>query len=288
MNIHMLGHLIFISIAVLSVLYWWHRLRSVSTQTYALQEELKSYSENLERKIEEKTAEFIQLERHKFNLEKLATTGQLVAQLVHELRNPLSSIKMGLTTLQRRAVLSENDEKIVGISLREVTHLERMMKELLAYAKPEALQFVQCDMNRVMEHTLDKMDEQLKEVHCTVKTEFDGRLPLISLDMDRMCQVFTNIIMNAQQASGDNGHLVVRTGFLKDENKIRVEVRDFGKGIPPDQQSRIFEPFYSHRDGGTGLGLTVVKTIVEAHGGEVSVHSDVGKGTSMLVDLPVC
>lgn len=288
MNIYILVNVIFIIITVLSLLYCRHRNKREKEQTKALQKELKSYSGDLERKIEEKTAEFIQLERHKFNLEKLATTGQLVAQLVHELRNPLSSIKMGLTTLQRRAVLSGHDEKIVGIALREVTHLERMMKELLAYAKPEALEFVQCGMNQVLELTLEKMHEQLQETHSTVTTQFDGKLPQIRLDIDRMCQVFANIIMNAQQASGENGHLLIRSSLLKGENKIRVEVRDFGKGIPPDQQSRIFEPFFSRKEGGTGLGLTVVKTIVEAHGGIVSVQSDVGKGTSMRVDLPVC
>lgn len=256
------------------------------TERLAMQEELKNYSENLERRIEEKTAELLQLERHKFNLEKLAATGQLVAHLVHELRNPLSSIKMGITTLKRRAALADKELRIVEIALKEVTHLERMMKELLAYAKPETLKLVPCRIDSVLEQTLEKLQPRLEASHCQVISEYEKDLPSVRLDMDRMGQVFANIILNAQQASRENSRLVVRSHFIRQKKCVRVEVHDFGTGIAPDQIEHIFNPFYSRREGGTGLGLSVVKSIVEAHSGEVAVQSDMGRGTTVRVDLP--
>jgi len=256
------------------------------TERLAMQEELKNYSENLEKKVEEKTTELLRMERHRLNLEKLAATGQLVAQLVHELRNPLSSIKMGLTALRRRAVFTEKDLHVVEVALHEVTHLERMMKELLAYAKPETLQMVPYQINSVLEQTLEKLHEQLEAVHCKVTSKYGKDLPTIRMDTDRMSQVFANIILNAQQASERDGQLVIRSSFIPVKQCVRVEVLDFGKGIAPDQIEHIFNPFYSRREGGTGLGLSIVKNIVEAHGGEVAVQSDLGKGTNVLIDLP--
>ncbi|MBN2105544.1 PAS domain S-box protein [bacterium] len=256
------------------------------TERLVIQKELENYSENLERNIEEKTTELLQLERHKFNLEKLAATGQLVAQLVHELRNPLSSIKMGLTTLYSRSSIIEKDRRIIEVTLREVTHLERMMKDLLAYAKPETLKFVPHQINTILEQTLEKMQAQLEAVRCEVISEYGENLPCVPVDMERMIQVLANVILNAQQASTEGGHLLVQSSFCQQKNCVSVTIRDFGEGIAPDQIEHIFKPFFSRREGGTGLGLSVVKAIVEAHGGEVSVQSDAGKGTTVKIDLP--
>ncbi|MBN1782584.1 PAS domain S-box protein [bacterium] len=257
------------------------------TERLAMQEELKSYSENLEKKIEEKTGELLQLERHKFNLEKLANTGKLVAQLVHELRNPLSSIKMGLSTLHRRAALKEEDGHIVDISLREVTHLERMLKELLGYARPDMLKFVPEDINEVLNQTVEQLQSQLDAAGCEVIRDLSAACPEIGMDRDRMGQVFSNLILNAQQASKAPGRIVIASEFQVSENRVRVEVRDSGSGIGSADIGHIFEPFYSRREGGTGLGLSIVRAITEAHGGEVTVESEPGKGTVMRIELPV-
>ena len=248
------------------------------TERLAMQEELKSYSENLEQKVIEKTEALLQLERHKFNLEKLAATGQLVAQLVHELRNPLSSIKMGLTSVRKRAVLEKANARIIEIAIRETVHLELMMKELLAFARPEALQFNPCQIN-------DVLNETLNSAGCELTREFKP-LPDIPIDRNRMQQVFTNLIMNAQQAADNDRRLVIRTGVQAD-GSVFTDIQDFGRGIPPDHVEHIFDPFFSRREGGTGLGLTVVKTIVEAHGGTVAIESEPGRGTTFRIRFPV-
>ncbi len=257
------------------------------TERLSLQEELQSYSEDLKRKIDEKTGELLVLERYKFNLEKLAATGQLVAQLVHELRNPLSSIKMGLTTIQRRAVLKDKDGRIVEISLQEVSRVERMMKELLAFAKPTVLKLSPCRIDEILDLSIQRVGEQLASVNCKVTRKYGKDLPALNLDRERIAQVFTNLMLNAQQASGMNGQLIISTWFDPEAAMLTITIRDFGTGIPPEQLPRIFEPFFSKREGGTGLGLTVVKTIVEAHTGEVSIESQVGEGTTVEIRLPV-
>jgi PAS domain S-box-containing protein len=254
------------------------------TERLAMQEELKSYSENLEQKVIEKTEALLQLERHKFNLEKLAATGQLVAQLVHELRNPLSSIKVGLTSIRKRAVLEKGNAQIIEIAIRETAHLERMMKEMLAFARPEALQFNPCQINDVLNDTLESLREQLRSASCTLTCELNP-LPYIPLDRSRMQQVFTNLIMNSQQAADSDRRLVIRTGIS--DGSVFVDIQDFGQGIPSDQIEHIFDPFFSRREGGTGLGLTVVKTIVEAHGGAVTIDSEPGRGTTIRISIPV-
>lgn len=257
------------------------------TERLAMQKELQSYSENLKLKIEEKTAELLQLERHKFNLEKLAATGQLVAHLVHELRNPLSSIKIGLTTLQRRAELEVHDSRLVEISLKEVITLERMMNELLVYAKPEAIRFELNAVNRLLEYTLDKLEERLRNEQTEITRDFAEGIPDTLFDMDRMSQVFANLIMNAAQASEKPCRILLQSRYLAEKNRISICVQDFGKGIEAEFLPRIFEPFFSSREGGTGLGLSVVKNLVEAHGGEVEVESKVGKGTAFTIFLQV-
>jgi len=256
------------------------------TERLAMQQALKNYSENLEKKVEEKTTELVQLERHKLNLEKLAATGQLVAQLVHELRNPLSSIKMGLSTLKKRADLIEKDQRVLEILQTEVSRLERMLRELLNYAKPETLQFAPHQINDILEQTLEKLSDQLEASQCHIVREFTVKLPPVNLDRDRIGQVFTNVILNAHQAMEGPGQLVVRTALLPETGQVRIEISDQGKGIAQDQLNHIFEPFYSRREGGTGLGLTVVKTIVEAHSGEVAIRSKPGAGTTVCIDLP--
>ena len=255
------------------------------TERLAMQEELKSYSENLEQKVIEKTEALLQLERHKFNLEKLAATGQLVAQLVHELRNPLSSIKMGLTSVRKRAVLEKANARIIEIAIRETVHLELMMKELLAFARPEALQFNPCQINDVLNETLATLNQQLNSAGCELTREFKP-LPDIPIDRNRMQQVFTNLIMNAQQAADNDRRLVIRTGVQAD-GSVFTDIQDFGRGIPSDQIEHIFDPFFSRKEGGTGLGLTVVKTIVEAHGGTVAAESEPGQGTTFRISIPV-
>ena len=256
------------------------------TDRVQMEQQLLEYSENLESKVKEKTDEVIALERKKFDLEKLAAVGQMASTLVHELRNPLSSIKMGLTTLLRRITLQDQDKHILEVSIREVAHLERIMKDILDFARPQKLQFVIQPIETIIQTAIDRMHESYHHANLTIQTELSDNLPKIPLDTDKMIQVFVNLLMNARDATEPGGRVGIRAALKPDSSVIRIEIKDTGKGIAPDALEHLFEPFYSRKSGGTGLGLTVVEKFVSAHGGHVSIESQEGQGTEVVLKLP--
>ena len=256
------------------------------TKKVAMEEELRNYSTNLENKIQEKTREVLELERSKFHLEKLASLGQMAAMIVHDMRNPLSSIKMGLTTLLNRAELIERDRYCVELSVREVEHLERILKDLLNFAKPQDLQFSENDINQVISKALDQVAEHFKDDDVSIERKLDPDLPPVRMDRDRLSQVFSNLILNARQAIKNTGTILIESKMNSEIKQVLVVIQDDGEGIKPENIDHIFDPFFSTKAEGTGLGLSVVKKLIDAHNGTIKVDSDEGKGTCVTVQLP--
>lgn len=252
-----------------------------------MEKQLQDYSNNLEEKVRQKTDELLALERRKFDLEKLAAVGQMASTLVHELRNPLSSIKMGLTTLLRRAVLLDQDKRILDVSIREVAHLERIMKSILDFARPQELQFVLQPINQIIQIAIDRLMEPFRQGNLVIEPQLATGLPEIPMDTDKMIQVLVNLLINAKDASEPGGKVWMRSSLIDDKNLIRIEVEDQGKGISADALEHLFEPFFSRKSGGTGLGLTVVEKYINVHGGTVRIESEEGKGTRVILDLPL-
>ena len=257
------------------------------TKRVHLEEELRNYSENLEQKVQEKTEEILALERKKAHLEKLAALGEMAATIVHEIRNPLSSIKIGLTALISRLPLEEKDKKCLEVAKKEVINLEKILKNLLNFARPEDLQLIEQDINAVLNFVLDQLMEDFRTTGISIEKELAMDLPHIKIDMNRLSQVFINILLNAREALDNNGTIVVRSKNMSEKKKIRIEIADTGKGIEKEDLQRIFDPFFSKKDGGTGLGLAIVQKIVEAHGGIVGVDSQLETGTTVWIELPV-
>ncbi|NQT27474.1 PAS domain S-box protein [candidate division KSB1 bacterium] len=252
-----------------------------------IEKQLQEYSENLEDKVNEKTDEVLALERKKFDLEKLAIVGQMASTLVHELRNPLSSIKMGLTTLIRRVVLLDQDKHILDVSIREVAHLERILKDILDFARPQKLKFIIQPINQIIQIAIDRMAELYRQANITIESNLATDVPPIALDMDKIIQVLVNLLINAKDAMKSGGCVTVRSSLISDGQSLLIEVEDDGKGIPADAIDHLFNPFYSRKSGGTGLGLTVVEKFVSVHGGKVKIESEEGKGTLVIIELPV-
>ena len=257
------------------------------TRRVLLEEELRNYSENLETKIKEKTDEVLALERKRIELEKLASLGEMAATIVHEVRNPLSSIKVGLSTLLKRAELKEKDRICLELATREVTHLERILTDLLNFAKPLEIKFTHQDVNRVLDFSLDQMADDFQKDGVSLKKDFSSNLPMIRMDVDRLYQVFVNILLNAKQAAAKRGTVSICSTYARNEESVRVEIEDDGVGIRKKDLEHIFEPFFSTKNEGTGLGLPIVKKIVDAHGGTVTVDSHFGGGTKVSIVLPV-
>jgi len=258
------------------------------TQRVALEEELWNYSDNLEKAVQQKTDEILNLERRKLHLEKLAAVGQTMAALTHELRNPLSSIKMGVSTLLNRAKLDDPDRRILELAGLEGQRLERLLKDVLDFARPQELLLIGQDLRVILERAADQIEIQFQEKGAALIRDFDSALPPVAVDAERMIQVLQNLLLNALQAvRSPDGRVRLGCGVLPDGETVRIDVTDNGNGIREEDLQHVFDPFFSRKGGGTGLGLTVVQKIVEAHHGRIRITSRPASGTAVQVDLPV-
>lgn len=221
--------------------------------------------------------------------ERLATIGKLSTQIAHEIMNPLSSIKMNIQILSKREGLSRNDQRRLAIASFEIEHLQKILQEIFDYSKSLQLNFSEEDITEVLEKSLLIVQDRLEEKKIIVTKKYSRCLPRVSIDLVRMMQVFSNLYLNSIQAMSVSGRLKIATGLdHNDEGKwMKIAVRDDGAGIPSGQRPNIFDPFYTTKSNGTGLGLTIVKKIIEQHNGRIEVDSRIGQYTQVNVFLPV-
>jgi two-component system sensor histidine kinase PilS (NtrC family) len=211
--------------------------------------------------------------------ERLAAVGRLAAGLAHEIRNPLASLSGSVQLMQE-----EGGTPLHQIVLREVEHLNYLVQDFLDTARPLQLRKVPTNVVTIVRDVVTSFSQDPRyQDQCEVKVEL-AELPNIVLDGSRFRQVLWNLLLNAAQATLDYGRIDVIVGY--DDNALVVRVQDEGVGIPRDRLERIFDPFYTTRTGGTGLGLANVERIVRTHGGTMSVSSTVGKGTCFTLYFP--
>ena len=217
--------------------------------------------------------------------EKLAAIGSLAAGVAHEIRNPLSSIK-GFATLFRTRFEPESDEHgAAEIMIHEVDRLNRVVTELIEYARPSQIAARKTDLREMIAHSLSLIKHDVHKAGVRVETDIADDVSEVLLDPDRMQQCLLNIYLNAVQAMPEGGTLRVE-GFRADGERFGLRICDTGKGIPANDLSKIFDPYYTTKNQGTGLGLAMVLKIVEAHGGEIDVVSNEGEGTVFTLLLP--
>jgi PAS domain S-box-containing protein len=233
--------------------------------------------------------EFKVLSQQLLQSERFATIGKLSTQVAHEIMNPLSSIKMNLRILARRDNLSSNDQRRLAIANFEIEHLEKILRDIFDYSKSLQLNYSKEDVNEILDKSLLMVQDRLDENKIKVVKKYESALPAIPLDLVRMMQVFTNLYLNAIQAMEDGGRLSVKSALERINGKlyVGVAVRDNGLGISPAQQATIFDPFYTTKSDGIGLGLTIVKKIVEQHKGRIELKSKLGEYTVFKVLLPL-
>ena len=211
--------------------------------------------------------------------ERLAAVGRLAASLAHEIRNPLASLSGAVQLLEERAA-----NPLHRIVLREVERLNGLVEDFLQSSRPLTLQRVLTDPGAVITEVLTAFGNDPRCLARDVRSR-QGRTVQISLDPDRFRQVIWNLLINAAQATGEGGHIEIFAGV--EEAGFVVRVSDDGQGIPQDKLLRIFDPFYTTRSGGTGLGLANVDRIIRAHGGSISAESEAGRGATFTLTLPL-
>ena len=230
--------------------------------------------------------ERVEMERRMRESERLAHIGQLTTSLAHEIRNPLSSVKMNIQILLKKLHLEGNDRRRMEIMAQEISRLERILEEMLDFARPVPLELKPTSVNSVVEASLEVMEAKIRERGLRVRKRLSKRVPMVLMDADRMEQALINVLLNSIEVLPKGGQIeiVTRQG-QQDGRMVELRVSDNGPGVPEEDLPYIFDPFFSKKKG-TGLGLTNVKKIVEAHGGEVRASLCHPKGMAITMRIP--
>ncbi len=216
---------------------------------------------------------------------RLASLGSLAAGVAHEIRNPLSSLKGFATYFRERYRDNPADKETAEVMIAEVDRLNRVIGQLLEFARPVTMTLVPISLPVVIRHALKMVEGQAREKGIGIEAELPSEIGEIPLDADRFSQVLMNLFLNAFAAMEGGGTLRVSLA-RQDDRTIRISVSDTGAGIAKEDLSRVFDPYFTTKPSGTGLGLPIVQKIVEAHGGEIALASEPGQGTTATVLLP--
>ncbi|MFL6212215.1 MAG: ATP-binding protein [Pyrinomonadaceae bacterium] len=231
------------------------------------------------------------VEQQLFESEKLAAVGRLAASIAHEVNNPLEAIKNSLYLMQSSPEAGKNS-RFLDIARKETERVSHIIRQMLGFARRSG-EVGQVDVNQVIEETLVLVDKKMRQAGIRIVREFDEQLPTVRARADQLRQVFLNLILNAQHAIKGSGIITISTARYDEQSlqpAISIQISDTGVGISEEDAARIFEPFFSTRKKGTGLGLWVTQDIVRQHGGRIEVTSEYGGGTTftiiLLVDSP--
>jgi two-component system sensor histidine kinase HydH len=227
------------------------------------------------------------LERELETSRRLASLGRLAAGVAHEIRNPLSSIKGFATYFKERYRDNPEDHKTSEIMIQEVDRLNRVITQLLEFARPPAIQKKRASLQSLIQHSLKMIERQASAKQIQVRPSLPPEIREVDLDPDGINQVLLNLYLNAMEAMDPGGTLSVTLSTGEGSPWVRIRVSDTGRGINKEDLEHIFDPYFTTKQTGTGLGLAIVHKIIEAHGGEVSAESDIGRGTTVTVLLPV-
>jgi signal transduction histidine kinase len=217
--------------------------------------------------------------------EKLALAGMFAARVAHDIRNPLSSIKMQ-TQLLRSRVDDQDDRATIGAVLHDIEQVESVIRDLLELARPGDLRLETESLNAVVRDAVNQLAPQFAHRRIVVDLRLGNEVPPLPLDRNRLKQALLNVMVNASEAMPTGGSITIATR-VNPEGLAEVEVSDDGVGLNPDVGERVFEPFVSTKPDGVGLGLVNVRSVVEGHGGRIRLVPRQPKGTTALVTFPL-
>lgn len=248
----------------------------------------RQLSASLEAKVEERTAALHAAQARLIQSEKLAVIGQLASSLAHELNNPLQAIQSGLGLIMSEVDSKGSPRMHADLSTiqQELERIESIFHQMLDFYRPVSFEFVPLDLNAICEGVRVLLRKRLQETHITLVLELAANLPLTCGDSNQIKQILINLILNAAEAlAPDGGTIALRT--TNDGQMVCLSVSDDGPGIDPQHQARLFEPLFTTKTRGLGLGLAISQEIVQRHDGSITAHSTPGQGTTFTVRLPV-
>ena len=223
--------------------------------------------------------------------EKMAALGQLSAGIAHEIRNPLTSIKIFIQSLEKEIDLDENQEEDFRIIMKEIDRINENITRFLNFARPEEPLFQAINTSALMKNTVNLLAAKLKNSGIRLDISLPDDHPPVEGDPKQLAQVFLNLLLNAVEAMPQGGMLTIRSAVKVNPDSLQeflqLIIKDTGHGIPEKDRPYLFDPFFTTKAGGTGLGLSIVYSIIQKHNGRIEVESELGKGSSFILSLPI-
>lgn len=259
-------------------------------------EVLRKFNEELERKVQERTLELQkandQLQKTQKALirtEKIAAVGQIAAGVTHEIKNPLNSLSINTQMLLRELSVQFGPDsstvETASLIKQEIYRINNILEEFVKFAKLPEPQFIDNDVNHVIAEVVDLISLSAQQSGIRIKLSLQENIPAFKFDARQFKEVLINLAQNAARAMKNGGAIEIKTH--KADDNVIITVSDTGEGIPQKNLEKIFSPFFSTREGGLGLGLSIVQRIVESHGGKINCLSKVGEGTVFEITLPL-
>ncbi|RMF61657.1 MAG: HAMP domain-containing protein [Calditrichaeota bacterium] len=314
---HQMRSRVYIFVAITTLIAGVLGILSVQRFTRPLETLVKGVREyergNLQHRIEMKTRDELAELAQEFNsmanslllnqkelqrMERLAALSRFASLVSHEVRNPLNSMNINMQILKRMLhrtdIPAERKDKYLDVIATEINRINNMVTNFLTIARPPELNLIRTNLHDILEEVLLIQEAQAHEQGVKIIREFTSSTPCGMFDHDQMKQVFHNIIINAFDAMKEGGELRIRTSFIhQDPNEdeppfyLRIEFQDTGIGIPQEIIQEVFEFYYTTKQAGSGIGLAIAKQIVEGHQGIIYIQSQKGKGTTVVIELPV-
>ncbi len=269
-------------------------------------EELKSFSEQLEERVRAATEDLKESQEQLIQSGKLAALGQLAAGMAHEIRNPLTSIKILIHSLIDKLGPDEARREDIIVIENEIERMNQTIKRFLDFARPAKPTFFPLNINQVLEDTFSLISPELREEKIHLRRALSPELPEVLADREQLRQAFLNLILNALQAMSEGGSLTIATRVTGDRSKvmrknltpntqhpkpegnfIEISFTDTGCGILSEKVNSIFDPFFTTKEEGIGLGLSITHRIIDSHQGSIKAESQEGKGTTFTIIIPV-
>jgi len=221
--------------------------------------------------------------------EKMAALGQLSAGIAHEIRNPLTSFKLFVRSLENELELTQEQREDFRIVMKEIDRIEETVTRFLNFARPEEPQFQKIEACNLLKETLNLLAAKFKSSGIRLVLSLQEDPPTIEGDPKQISQAFLNLLLNAVEAMPQGGTLTISSSAKKDRETnhsfLQFVIQDTGHGIPEKNRPYVFDPFFTTKPGGTGLGLSIVYSIIQKHGGRIEVESRMGQGTSFILSL---
>jgi signal transduction histidine kinase len=251
---------------------------------------LSRHVHDLKKTFNETQSELEKSREHLLQSEKLALVGKLAAGTSHSIRNPLTSVKMRLFSLNRSLKLDSNQKEDFDVISEEINHIDTIVQNFLEFSRPPRLKLQHISPSDIVDQAIQLLQHRLESYEVFIKIQRKEPLPLVQADPEQLKEVLVNIIVNACEAMGQGGSIVIYEEVDIEKEKLRsamIRISDNGPGVPDAIQSKILEPFFTTKEDGTGLGLSIANRIVQEHGGRLDIQSKEGNGSTFIISIPV-